>query len=112
MSAQAWITLIVGLLAVVGVAGTVSQRTRADNRSQSWQRITWCLERTVSENDDEAALGWKVFGTVATTPFIAKTDRRTLRVIADHIVTESDDVVAESGGSSDNGTDTDTEGPR
>lgn len=34
--AQAWITLIVGVFAVVGVAGTVNQRTRADNRSQSW----------------------------------------------------------------------------
>ena len=43
MPAQAWITLIVGVFAVVGVAGTVNQRTRADNRSQSWQRITWCL---------------------------------------------------------------------
>lgn len=68
MPAQAWVTLIVGLLAVVGVVGTVSQRTRADNRSQSWQRITWCLERTVSDNPDEAALGWTVFGTVAATP--------------------------------------------
>ncbi|MGN7132540.1 hypothetical protein ACTHQY_04610 [Rhodococcoides corynebacterioides] len=67
MPAQSWVTLIVGTLAVVGVAFTVRQRTRADNRAQSWQRITWCLERTVSKDDDEAALGWKVFGTVATT---------------------------------------------
>lgn len=75
MPAQSWVTLIVGALAVVGVAFTVRQRTRADNRAQSWQRITWCLERTVSKDDDEAALGWKVFGTVARTPFIAATAR-------------------------------------
>lgn len=36
MPAQSWVTLIVGTLAVVGVAFTVRQRTRADNRAQSW----------------------------------------------------------------------------
>ncbi|TFI41595.1 hypothetical protein E4P29_18850 [Rhodococcus sp. 1R11] len=101
MAAQAWVTLIVGLLAIVGVVGTVSQRTRADNRSQSWQRITWCLERTVSDNPDEAALGWTVFGTVAATPFIAKTDRDTLQAIAD-IDLDSNDL-AETDDNSDNG---------
>jgi hypothetical protein len=38
--AQAWITLVVGLLAIVGVAGTVSQRTRADNRAQAWLHLS------------------------------------------------------------------------
>ncbi|MFC8281278.1 hypothetical protein [Rhodococcoides kroppenstedtii] len=54
MPAQAWVTLIVGVLAVVGVALTVRQRTRADNRAQSWQRITWCLERTVYRDTTRA----------------------------------------------------------
>ncbi|MBY6569048.1 hypothetical protein HQ343_20995 [Rhodococcus sp. BP-154] len=104
MPAQAWITLIVGVLAVAGVMATVSQRTRADNRAQSWQRITWCLERTLSDNSDEAELGWKVFSTVATTPFIAKTDRRTLRAIADHDVAVNSADIAPNGEGSDNGT--------
>ncbi|MGB2951124.1 MAG: hypothetical protein WBG14_07205 [Rhodococcus sp. (in: high G+C Gram-positive bacteria)] len=103
MPAQAWITLVVGLLAIVGVAGTVSQRTRADNRAQSWQRITWCLERTVSDNPDEAALGWTVFGTVVATPFIARTDRRTLRAIADRDIAADSDDLAETDDNSDNG---------
>lgn len=103
MPAQAWITLIVGLFAVVGVAGTVNQRTRADNRSQSWQRITWCLERTVSDNPDEVALGWTVFGTVAATPFIAKTDRDTLQAIADRDIASDTDDLAETDDNSDNG---------
>lgn len=112
MPAQAWITLIVGVLAVAGVMATVSQHTRADNRAQSWSRITWCLDHTVSDDDDEAALGWKVFGTVATTPFIAKTDRRTLWTIAEHIADKPDADLAETDDNSDNGTDTDTEDPR
>ena len=49
-----WVTLIVGVLAVVGVALTVRQRTVADKRAQAWQRITWCLDHTVSDNGDEA----------------------------------------------------------
>ncbi|KZF08524.1 hypothetical protein A2J03_04295 [Rhodococcus sp. EPR-157] len=109
MPAQAWITLIVGVFAVVGVAGTVNQRTRADNRSQSWQRITWCLERTVSDNPDEVALGWTVFGTVAATPFIAKTDRRTLRAIADRDIDPGSDDLAETDDNSDNGPTADRE---
>ncbi|MDJ0392393.1 hypothetical protein QMK17_03470 [Rhodococcus sp. G-MC3] len=54
MAAQAWVTLIVGVSAVVGVALTIRQRTVADKRCQAWQRITWCLDHTVS---DEAGLG-------------------------------------------------------
>ncbi|OZC73901.1 hypothetical protein CH251_12225 [Rhodococcus sp. 06-462-5] len=107
--AQAWITLIVGVFAVVGVAGTVNQRTRADNRSQSWQRITWCLERTVSDNPDEVALGWTVFGTVVATPFIAKTDRRTLRAIADRDIDLGSADLAETDDNSDNGPTADRE---
>ncbi|WP_143537838.1 MULTISPECIES: hypothetical protein [Nocardiaceae] len=109
MPAQAWITLIVGVFAVVGVAGTVNQRTRADNRSQSWQRITWCLERTVSDNPDEVALGWTVFGTVVATPFIAKTDRRTLRAIADRDIDLGSADLAETDDNSDNGPTADRE---
>lgn len=109
MPAQAWITLIVGVLAVAGVMATVNQRTRADNRAQSWSRITWCLDHTVSDNDDEAALGWDVFRTVATTPFIAKTDRRTLQAISQRAARDD---LAETDDTSDNGTETETEDPR
>lgn len=36
MPAQAWVTLIVGVLAVIGVGLTVRQRTVADKRAQAW----------------------------------------------------------------------------
>jgi hypothetical protein len=102
MPAQAWITLFVGLLAVVGVGLTIDQRTRADNRAQSWQRITWCLDHTISADDDEAALGWTLFGTVASTRFIARTDRDTLQTLADYAVTVADSDLAETERTSDN----------
>ena len=83
MPAQAWVTLIVGVLAVVGVALTVRQRTIADKRTQAWQRITWCLDHTVSENDDEAELGWDIYATVTESPLITSTEKGVLKVVAD-----------------------------
>ncbi|WP_242640286.1 hypothetical protein [Rhodococcoides fascians] len=82
MPAQAWVTLIVGVLAVVGVALTVRQRTVADKRAQAWQRITWCLERTTSENEAEAALGWDIYTPVTDSPLITRTERDVLRAVA------------------------------
>ncbi|MGU3435926.1 hypothetical protein ACNHUS_23250 [Actinomycetes bacterium M1A6_2h] len=95
---------------MIGVVLTVRQRTRADNRAQSWDRITWCLERTISDDDSEAALGWTLFGTVSTTPFIASTDRETLRTIAIYAAAQDD--IAEPGEMDDNGDDTETEDSR
>ncbi|MGU3435912.1 hypothetical protein ACNHUS_23180 [Actinomycetes bacterium M1A6_2h] len=109
MPAQAWVTLAVGLVAVIGVVLTVRQRTRADNRAQSWDRITWCLERTISHDDNEAALGWTLFGTVSTTPFIAATDRQTLRTIA---IYAAEDDVADTDDMDDNEGHTGKEDPR
>ena len=103
MPAQSWVTLIVGVLAVVGVMLTVRQRTRADNRAQSWQRITWCLERTVSDDAEEAALGWQIYGTVAATAFIAKTDRDTLQAVADYTAVPDDTDLAETDDTTHNG---------
>ncbi|MBY6366860.1 hypothetical protein [Rhodococcoides corynebacterioides] len=82
MSAQAWVTLTVGVLAVVGVAFTVRQRTIADKRSQAWQRITWCLDHTLSDKDDEAELGWDVYATVTDSPLITATERDVLRAVS------------------------------
>ena len=81
MPAQAWVTLIVGVLAVVGVALTVRQRTVADKRAQAWQRITWCLERTTSSDSDEVALGWDIYSTVTDSPLITRTEEDVLLAV-------------------------------
>ena len=82
MPAQSWVTLVVGVLAVLGVALTIRPRTIADKRAQDWQRITWCLDHTVSERDDEAELGWDVFATVTDSPLITSTERKVLLAVA------------------------------
>lgn len=52
-----------------------------------------------------------MFGTVATTPFIARSDRDTLQAIADLTVKPQDDL-AEPAETGDNENDTETEDPR
>jgi hypothetical protein len=44
--AQAWVTLIVGSLAAIGVIVTWQQKNRADRRSEWWLRTTPAFERT------------------------------------------------------------------
>ena len=88
MPAQAWITLIVGVLATAGVIGTIRQRTLADARAQAWQRITWCLEHTVSENDREAELGWRLYSTVINSKLITNTERAMFVEIAEFAATQ------------------------
>lgn len=83
MSARAWVTLIVGVLAVVGVALTVRQRTVADKRAQAWQRITRCLERTTSDSDTEAELGWDIYATVIDSALITRTEQDVLVAVSD-----------------------------
>lgn len=83
MPAQAWVTLVVGVLAVVGVALTIRQRTVVDKRAQAWQRITWCLDHTVSADDAEAALGWDIYGAVTDSPLITRTEQDVLVAVAD-----------------------------
>ena len=84
MPAQAWITLLVGVLGIVGVVGTIRQRTIADARAQAWQRITWCLDHTVSDNDTEAELGWTMYSTVSKSKLITSTERDVIRTVSEH----------------------------
>ncbi|MGN7132594.1 hypothetical protein ACTHQY_04885 [Rhodococcoides corynebacterioides] len=76
-------TLIVGVLAVVGVAATIRRRTVADKRTQAWQRITWCLERTLSERDAEAELGWRMYTAVTDSSLITRTEEEVLLAVVE-----------------------------
>ncbi|MGV8871708.1 MAG: hypothetical protein ACOH2Q_04220 [Rhodococcus sp. (in: high G+C Gram-positive bacteria)] len=97
-------TLTVKVLGPVPEKGIRARSAETgDGRVFGPRPLGWSLrsERTVSDNPDEAALGWTVFGTVSATPFIAKTDRDTLQTIAD-IDLDIDDL-AETDDSGDDG---------
>lgn len=79
MPAQAWVTLIVGLVAIGGVLITWWQKNTADRRSEWWRRVTWAFERTFSADDTEAALGWKMLDTLLQSKLATRGDSDIVR---------------------------------
>ena len=84
MPAQAWVTLIIGLVATVGVLITWRQKNTADRRSEWWRRTTWAFERTFSTEDTQAELGWKVLDTLVRSKLATRDDSDIVQVIAEH----------------------------
>jgi hypothetical protein len=84
--ASAWVTLIVGSLAAIGVIITWQQKTKADKRSEWWRRTAWAFERTFSVDDAEAKLGWKVLGTLVGSKLATKDESDIVQVMAEHVV--------------------------
>ncbi len=90
MPAQAWVTMIVGGLAAVGVIVTWQQKNRADRRSEWWRRTQWAFERTFSSDEDEARAGWQVLITLTRSKLATADDGAILQVIAERISLQSD----------------------
>lgn len=86
MPAQAWVTLIVGGLATIGVIVTWQQKNRADRRSEWWRRTTWAFERTFSTDDVQARLGWNMLTVLSGSKLATKDDAAFVLLIAEHAV--------------------------
>ena len=84
MPAQAWVTLIVGGFAVVGVVVTWQQKNRADRRSEWWRRTQWAFERTFSSDDAEARLGWTLLSMLTRSTLATRDDSDIVQMIAQH----------------------------
>jgi hypothetical protein len=82
--AQAWVTLIVGSVATLGVIVTWQQKNRADRRSEWWRRTQWAFERTFTTDYDEAELGWNMLLTLAGSRLATRDDSEIAQVIAEH----------------------------
>jgi hypothetical protein len=91
VTAQAWVTLFVGLAATVGVLVTWRQKNDSDRRSEWWRRAAWAFERSLSDSDAEAELGWKVLGTLVQPKLVTKSDFGVLRVIAEYVALDEFD---------------------
>ena len=93
MPAQAWVTLIVGLVASGGVIITWRQKNTADRRSEWWRRTTWAYERTFSENDIEAEIGWSVLSTLVESKLATKSDSDLVQVIAEQTALPPEELI-------------------
>ncbi len=84
MPASAWVTLIIGGLATIGVLITWQQKNGADRRSEWWRRTTWAFERTFSDDDGQAQLGWTMLSALVGSRLVTKDDLEFVQVIAEH----------------------------
>ena len=83
-------TLIVGVVAIVGVLVTWHQKNIADRRSEWWRRTAWAFERSLSDDEAEAELGWKLLTSLVESRLATNSDSDVMRVIAEHVTLDED----------------------
>ena len=88
MPAQAWVTLVIGLIAISGVLITWQQKNTADRRSEWWRRVAWAYERVFSTNENQQRLGWRLLYVLITSKLATKGDSDYVQAIAEHIALE------------------------
>ncbi len=81
MTAQAWVTLVVGIVAVVGVGFTIVQRTRADNRREWWARFSWALDAAYSTDADQRRDGWRIVTALTRSPLATETEETVIEAL-------------------------------
>lgn len=97
MPAQAWVTLIVGLVATVGVLVTWQQKNTADRRSEWWRRTSWALDLTFSDAQEKRQLGWSLLLALAGSKLVTKGDSDVMQAVAEHVAKGDDDDGEDSG---------------
>ncbi|MDD4865607.1 MAG: hypothetical protein PHQ28_00260 [Mycobacterium sp.] len=83
MPAQAWVALIVGGVAAVGAVVNWYQRNRSDRRSEWWRRTSWAYERTFSDNDEEARVGWEMLRVMVRSRLATQDDSDIVQVVGE-----------------------------
>lgn len=88
MPAQAWVTLMVGGVAAIGVIVTWQQKNRADRRSEWWRRSAWAFECTFGDDDDQARLGWQLLGVLLKSTLATTDDSDIVQVIGERVAAD------------------------
>ncbi len=83
MTAQAWATIGVGIVAGFIAVFTISQKRLADNRKEWWTRCQWALEATYSANESSRRDGWAIIDDLLRSSLGTTTERR----ISMHVAT-------------------------
>ncbi|GEE01612.1 hypothetical protein nbrc107696_20580 [Gordonia spumicola] len=85
MTPQAWVTLVVGVLASIGVVGTLLQRQRSeaadrmhrdrfDARAEWWRRFQWAAEQAHEGDDASSELGFAVLEALTESPLVTSSE--------------------------------------
>ncbi|UAK37752.1 hypothetical protein K8O93_22180 [Gordonia bronchialis] len=99
MSAQSWVTLVVGVIGFAGLIAGMVQRTLADRRAEWWLRASWAVDHVLSENGTARVVGFDVLARLQSSPLITKTEADVFLHLAHLLLreTNSDDFVAGGG---------------
>lgn len=73
--AQAWITLVVGVVGFAGVIAGIVQRTYADRRAEWWRRATWAVDHSLSDNLDAQIVGFDALAKLQSSRLASPSDR-------------------------------------
>jgi hypothetical protein len=73
--AQAWITLVLGVVGFAGVIAGIVQRTLADRRAEWWRRATWAVDHTLSKDLDAQIVGFDVLIKLQSSRLATRPDR-------------------------------------
>jgi hypothetical protein len=73
--AQAWITLVVGVVGFAGVIAGIVQRTYADRQAEWWRRATWAVDHTLSVDVDTQMVGFDVLAKLQSSRLATRSDR-------------------------------------
>lgn len=85
MPAQAWVTLIIGLIATIGVLVTWRQKNTADRRSEWWRRLAWAYERAFGDDPAEQELGWELINVLVASQLATSDDSDIVQVVGELI---------------------------
>ena len=64
----------------------------ADRRSEWWRRTTWAFEQSLSDNNVEARLGWKLLVGLLRSTLVTNSDSEIVQVMAEHVARYVHDV--------------------
>lgn len=91
MPAQAWVTLIVGFAATIGVIVTWRQKQTADRRAEWWRRLSWAFDHSLSLDQDESDFGWLMIEHLAMSKLATRTDEEFFQAVAERWINGDND---------------------
>lgn len=98
MPAQAWVTLLVGLAATVGVIITWRQEQIADRRAEWWRRLSWAFDHSLSNDPDEVDFGWLMIEHLAASKLATSDDTKFFQAVAERWVSGDTEATPNEGG--------------
>lgn len=98
MPAQAWVTLVVGVVATGGVLLSWRQKFDSDRRAEWWRRISWSFDHVLSGDAEREAFGWVVLDHLAKSTLATKDDADLFQTVAERwIDRDTEDEPTEGG---------------